>query len=70
MSEFITGLALSYSSPNSHVRVYYWVSSELVPKAMSGLLGLDYLDLYLIHWPYAFQRGDNPFPRNEDQTMQ
>ncbi|KAM8888475.1 aldo-keto reductase family 1 member A1-B isoform 1-T1 [Synchiropus picturatus] len=29
-------------------------------------LKLEYLDLYLIHWPYAFQRGDNPFPKNQE----
>jgi len=28
-------------------------------------LGLEYLDLYLIHWPHAYQRGDVPFPTNE-----
>ena len=32
-------------------------------------LGVEYLDLYLIHWPVAFQRGDNMFPRNEDGTV-
>ncbi|XP_070601101.1 aldo-keto reductase family 1 member A1 [Erythrolamprus reginae] len=32
-------------------------------------LKLDYLDLYLMHWPHAFERGNNLFPKNPDGTM-
>lgn len=29
-------------------------------------LGVEYLDLLLMHWPVAFQRGDDPFPADKD----
>ncbi|KAL8929950.1 MAG: hypothetical protein Q9208_001094 [Pyrenodesmia sp. 3 TL-2023] len=29
-------------------------------------LGTDYVDLYLMHWPVAFARGDNPFPKDSN----
>ncbi|EIN06436.1 Aldo/keto reductase [Punctularia strigosozonata HHB-11173 SS5] len=32
-----------------------------------GQLGLDYLDLYLIHWPVAFKPGQGLFPPSEKE---
>ena len=32
-------------------------------------LGVNYLDLYLIHWPMAFERGSDPFPKNSDGSL-
>lgn len=29
-------------------------------------LGLDYVDLYLMHWPAAFARGDTPIPKDSN----
>ncbi|KAF1356904.1 NADP-dependent oxidoreductase domain-containing protein [Delphinella strobiligena] len=29
-------------------------------------LGTDYVDLYLIHWPSPFARGDSPFPKDDN----
>ncbi|MFM0337005.1 aldo/keto reductase [Paraburkholderia fungorum] len=34
-------------------------------EASLGRLGLDYLDLYLVHTPFAFQPGDEQDPRDE-----
>ncbi|CAG9812629.1 unnamed protein product [Phaedon cochleariae] len=42
---------------------------EKVEKAIKGSLeklGLEYLDLYLIHWPFALKEGCELFPVNED----
>ncbi|KAI9674809.1 MAG: hypothetical protein M1817_001713 [Caeruleum heppii] len=32
-------------------------------------LGTDYLDLYLMHWPSAFERGDTMMPKGGDGKM-
>ncbi|OKL58559.1 hypothetical protein UA08_06059 [Talaromyces atroroseus] len=32
-------------------------------------LGLEYLDLFLMHWPVAFKRGDDPFPSDKDGRL-
>ncbi|XP_015121682.1 aldo-keto reductase family 1 member B1 [Diachasma alloeum] len=34
-----------------------------------GNLGLEYLDLYLIHWPVAHEDGDELFPKNPDGSI-
>ena len=31
-------------------------------------LGTDYVDLYLMHWPSAFRRGDDPFPKDGGES--
>ncbi len=38
-------------------------------EASLNRLGLKYLDLYLIHTPFAFQPGDNQDPRDEDGNI-
>ena len=38
-------------------------------EASLARLGLTYLDLYLIHTPYAFQPGDNYDPRDKDGNV-
>lgn len=41
-------------------------SVERAIKQTLANLGLEYLDLYLIHWPMAYEDGDVLFPTNSD----
>lgn len=45
---------------------------SVVPACKKSLenLGLSYVDLYLVHWPFAFKEGDDLMPRNEDGALQ
>lgn len=42
---------------------------EAACQATLNDLGLSYLDLYLMHWPMAFQRGKELMPRREDGSV-
>ncbi|XP_076630771.1 aldo-keto reductase 1B [Colletes latitarsis] len=46
--------------------------TEMVEPAIKKTLadlGLEYLDLYLIHWPMAYKEGDDLFPKNADDSI-
>jgi len=42
---------------------------EAAFEASLDRLGLNYLDLYLIHTPFAFQRGDDQDPRDQNGNI-
>ncbi|XP_020295785.1 1,5-anhydro-D-fructose reductase-like, partial [Pseudomyrmex gracilis] len=43
----------------------------VVPTCKQSLtnLGLDYIDLYLVHWPFAFKEGDNMWPQDDNGKL-
>lgn len=45
---------------------------EDVPKQLEASLkdlGVDYVDLWLMHWPSPFARGDTLFPKDENDSV-
>lgn len=46
-------------------------AADVRPACVQTLkdLQLDYLDLYLMHWPMGLKAGDNPLPMNPDGSM-
>ncbi|XP_053978052.1 1,5-anhydro-D-fructose reductase-like [Hylaeus volcanicus] len=45
--------------------------SSVVPSCKKSLenLGLSYVDLYLVHWPFAFQEGDDLLPKDANGAL-
>ncbi|CAG8886067.1 unnamed protein product [Penicillium egyptiacum] len=45
---------------------------DVAPALQESLdnLGMDYVDMFLIHWPVAWQRGDDLFPKKEGKLVQ
>jgi len=42
---------------------------EPILKQTLANLGLDYIDLYLIHWPVGYKEGENLFPTTSEGTI-
>jgi len=80
-NEVEVGKAFKASFDGGLKREDVWVTSKVwnnnhkADRVKIGLtktlndLGLTYLDLYLIHWPYAFVQGDNMFPKDANGVM-